>query len=214
MNKKLLLIGGGGHCKSVIDCLRGANPFDEIGVIDMKENIGKEISDIRIIGCDDDLSGLFEYGYHYAFITLGSIGNPTRRRMLFSILEDIGYVIPNIIDPSAILGANVNIGTGVFIGKNVVVNVDTSIGKGSIINTSVTIEHDCRIKDFVHIAPGSTLCGSVEIGESTHIGAGTVVKQEVKIGNNTMIGMGSVVLHNVGDSVLAFGNPCREVKKL
>jgi len=212
MNKKLLLIGGGGHCKSVIDCLLQTNQYKEIAIIDKNENIGKLISEIPIIGCDDDLSKLYENGYDFAFVTLGSIGDVSLRIKLYNLLEEIGFEIPNIIDSSAIISKHVKMGKGVFVGKNAVINACALIGNGSIINTSSTIEHDCIIGEFTHIAPGSVLCGEVKIGENSHIGARSVIKQQVNIGKNTTIGIGSVVLHDIASSMLAYGNPCKEVK--
>lgn len=212
MNKKLLLIGGGGHCKSVLDSLLQANKYSEISIIDKKENIGKTILDIRIIGFDDDLVKLHEQGYNYAVVTFGSVGDPTLRIKLFSLLEKIGFEMPNIVDSTAIVSKYVKMETGIYVGKNAVINIGASIGKGSIINTSTTIEHDCIIEKFSHIAPGTVLCGDVKIGANSHIGAKSVVKQQVRIGANTIIGMGSVVLHDVGDSMIAYGNPCKGVK--
>ncbi|SHL49854.1 sugar O-acyltransferase, sialic acid O-acetyltransferase NeuD family [Anaerocolumna jejuensis DSM 15929] len=211
MNDKILLVGGGGHCKSVLDSLLIREQYSEIGIIDLKENIGKDILSVKIIGSDDDLKRLYYYGYHYAFVSLGSVGNPLKRVELFDLLQRIGFRIPNIIDPSAVISRNVTLENGIYIGKNAVINVGTSIKKGSIINTSSTLEHDCCIDKFVHVAPGAVLCGNVYVGENTHIGARSVVKQMVNIGNDTMIGMGSVVLKNIGNGITAYGNPCKEV---
>ncbi|MDD4781955.1 MAG: acetyltransferase [Tissierellia bacterium] len=214
MNKKLLLIGGGGHCKSVLDSILPSNEYSEIGIIDKNENNGGSILGIPIIGCDDDLSKLYHDGYHSAFVTVGSIAKPSLRIKLYKMLETIGFEIPNIIDLTAIVSNQVKMERGIFIGKNVVVNVGTSIKDGSIINTASTIEHDCIINQFCHIAPGSVLCGEVEVGENTHVGAGSIIRQQIKIGSNTIIGMGSVVLKDIKGNVVAYGNPCKEVKSL
>jgi len=214
MNKKLLLIGGGGHCKSVLDSLLVNHNYTEIGIIDKNGDVGKAILNVPIIGCDEDLPKFHRDGFTHAFITIGSIGNPVARIRLFSILERIGFEIPNIIDSTAIISRYASLESGIFIGKNTVINSGVSVGKGVIINTSATIEHDCFINDFVHIAPGAVLCGEVYIGHGTHIGANSVIKQQLKIGSGSLVGMGSVILHNIGDNTLAYGNPCREVEKL
>jgi sugar O-acyltransferase (sialic acid O-acetyltransferase NeuD family) len=214
MNKKLLLLGGGGHCKSVLDSLLPSGQYVEIGIVDKKENVGKSILDVPIIGCDDDLPELYQQGFTCAFVTVGSIGNPSLRIKLFAEIERIGFEIPTIIDSSAVVSQHVSIERGVFIGKNAVINAGTSVGKGAIINTSATIEHDCSIGDFVHIAPGAVLCGELHIGNNTHIGANSVVKQQLKIGSDSLIGMGSVVLHSIGDNLIAYGNPCKVAKKV
>ncbi|MFX4263252.1 acetyltransferase [Pelotomaculum propionicicum] len=213
MNKKLLLLGGGGHCKSVLDSLLPSGQYVEMGIIDKKENVGKSILDVPVIGCDDDLSKLYQQEFNYAFVTVGSIGNPSLRVKLFSEIERIGFKIPNIIDATAVVSQHASLENGVFIGKNAVINAGSTIGKGVIINTSATIEHDCTIEDFVHIASGAVLCGELHIGYNTHIGANSVIKQQLRIGFDSIIGMGSVVLHDIGDNIIAFGNPCKEVKK-
>lgn len=212
MNRKLLLVGGGGHCESVLDSLIQSEQFSEIGIIDKNENIGKHVLGISVIGCDNDLAKLYDNGYSYAFVTLGSIGNPKQRIKLYNILEEIGFVIPNIIDQTAIISKNAKMSYGIYVGKNAVINAGVTIGKGCIINTSSVIEHDCKVEQFSHISTGSVLCGEVYIGENVHIGANSTIKQQVKIGANTTIGMGSIVLHNIADSIIAYGNPCKEVK--
>jgi sugar O-acyltransferase (sialic acid O-acetyltransferase NeuD family) len=214
MSKKLLLIGGGGHCKSVLDSILALNEYSEIGIIEKNDNnCGESILEIPIIGCDDDLSKLYQDGFHYAFVTVGSIGEPSLRIKLYKMLEQIGFKIPNIIDLTAVVSREVKMERGIFIGKNVVINVGTSIKDGSIINTASTIDHDCIINQFSHIASGAVLCGKVEVGENTHIGAGSVIKQQIKIGANSIIGMGSVVLKDIGDNLIAYGNPCVMIRK-
>jgi sugar O-acyltransferase (sialic acid O-acetyltransferase NeuD family) len=214
MSKKILLIGAGGHCKSVLDSLLERNEYEEIGIVDKKENIGSSVIGIPIVGCDDDLLALFNNGYKYAYVTVGSVGNPTLRIKLFNILSEIGYEIPVIIDSSSKVSNHTIIEQGVFIGKQSIVNAGTVIQRGAIINSGSIVEHDCQIGAFVHIAPGAVLGGGVIVGENAHVGSNTTIKQQVSIGSNTIIGMGSVVLKNIQASIMAYGNPCREVKKL
>lgn len=214
INKKLLLIGGGGHCKSVIDTLLKTMYYNEIGIIDKKDNIGKSILGIPIIGCDNDLIRLYKNGYTNAFITIGSVGNPSIRVKIFKIIKDIGFQMPNIIDSSAIISEHVTLEEGIYVGKNAVINAGSSIEKCAIINTGAIIEHDCIIEQFCHISPGSVLCGEVQIGAYTHIGARSAIKQQVRVGANTLIGMGSVLLKNVPENAIAYGNPCKEITTL
>nr|WP_300383511.1 acetyltransferase [Clostridium sp.] len=211
MNKKLLLIGGGGHCKSVIDSILAMEYYSEIGIIDKNSNIGNNILGIPIIGCDNDLLKLYESGYNNAFVTVGSIGNPSTRIRLFHDIKKIGFNIPNIIDPTSSISKHITLEEGIYIGKNAVINAGSYIKISSIINTGSIIEHDCFIGEFSHISPGSVLCGGVHIGDNTHIGAKSVIRQQINVGNNTIIGIGSVVLKNIPDNVIAYGNPCKEV---
>lgn len=205
--RKILLLGGGGHCRSVLDSLMAMSCFSAIGIVDKKCNS----TTIPIVGEDSDLERLYADGYTDAFITVGSIGDVTIRRRLYEHIKQIGFYIPNIIDITSVVSPSADLGEGIFVGKKAVINADARIGNCAIINTTAVIEHECRIGDFVHVATGSILCGNVSVDNGTHIGAGSVIKQGVHIGTNTMIGMGSVVLKDMGSEVTAYGNPCKEV---
>lgn len=211
---RILLVGGGGHCRSVLDCLLRSGIYDEIGIVDRAPNAGPGLMGTPVIGTDDDLPALFADGWKNAAVTLGSVGHPNRRRSLYQRLKEIGFVLPPIIDCSSVVGCETDLQEGVFVGKQAVINCRAQVGPCSIINTGAIIEHDCQIGSFAHISPGVTLCGEVFIGENTHIGAGTVVRQQLKVGRDTVIGVGSVVVKNIPDAVEAYGNPCRVVKML
>lgn len=208
--KKLLLIGAGGHCRSVLDSVLSSGDYDEIGIIDRPE-AGQQ--NAKIIGTDEDLPRLAEEGWSYAFITVGSIGVPTIRKRLYQTVKELGFYVPAIIDPSATIAKGVMIQEGVFVGKRAIVNTGSKIDVCAIINTGAIIEHDCTVGAFVHISPGTILCGQVHVGKDTHIGAGTVVRQSINIGDTALIGIGSVVVKDVPGYKKAFGNPCRVIEK-
>jgi len=208
MGDKLLLIGGGGHCKSVLDTILSIETYSDVAIIDLKENIGRTVLGVPIIGSDDDLSNLFDTGYKHAFITLGSIGTPRLRKVLYETIREIGFIIPIIIDPSATVSEHVAISEGVFVGKGAIVNAGSTIDACAVVNSGAIIEHDCLVGAFAHVAPGATLCGDVTVGNDTHIGANTVIRQGLTIGSNVLIGIGS----DIEDHIIAYGNPCREAK--
>ena len=203
MSKKILLIGGGGHCKSVIDSLLLTREYSGIGVVEKSGDRGDVVMGIPVVGNDDDLPALYHQGYRYAFFAVGSTANPSLRVGLFAEFKRIGFLIPNIIDPSAVVSTHSVLGEGIYVGKNAVVNAGVKLGNGVIINTGALVEHDCRIGEFVHIAPGVILTGGVNVGDYTHIGAGCMVKQRVTIGSDSMIGMGSTIIGDIpNDTVI------------
>lgn len=209
MSRKLLLLGGGGHCRSVIDCALSMGIFSEIGIVD---NTANALHVDGVVGSDEDLPILFEQGWTDAFISVGSIGNTAVRRKLYNLIKESGFNVPVIADPTACLARNAFIGAGTFIGKKAVVNTAAIVGECCIINSGSIVEHDCSIGEFSHVSPGSVLCGGVKVGKDSHIGAGSIVKQSVSIGNNVLIGAGSLVLKDLPDRVKAFGSPCRVVE--
>lgn len=209
--KDIILIGGGTHCKSVIDSLKLINEWNIIGILDIKEKIGSYVYGIKVIGEDNELYYYKKQGLKYAFITVGGIGDNSLRKSLYFKVKKIGLSLPTIIDPTAIISPTAEIGEGTFVGKGVIVNTDTLVGVNCIINTGVIIDHDGKIGNHVHIAPGSTLSGGVIIGEGSHIGTNSTIIQNINIGKDTLIGAGSVVVKDIGDNRKAFGNPCRVV---
>lgn len=209
----IILIGGGGHCKSVVDTLLRQGQYNIVGIVDQEENLGKNVSGFPIQYCDNDLEELYHKGIRSAFISLGGIGASNLRKKLFTKAKEIGFMFPNIIDPSAIVAASAIIEDGVFIGKNVVVNVDAKIGSMAIINTKAVVEHDCLIGEFSFVSIGVNLSGNVTIGANTQIGTGANVIQGISIGENSIIGAGSVVVKDIRANTQAVGVPCREIKK-
>lgn len=203
-NKKLLLIGGGGHCLSVIDSLN-RSLYSEIAIIDPYIKIGTEISGIKVVGDDEMIYEMYKRGYHYAFIAVGSIGNTMTRRKLYKKLLDMNFEFVNIIDRSATVSSDSILGNGIFIGKNAIINVGSIIKDQSIINSGAIVEHECYIGEFAHIAPGAVILGKCKIGDDTHIGANATILQGVQIERNVIIGMGSVVLHDVAENVQKYG---------
>ena len=209
MKRKLLLIGGGGHCRSVLDSVLSLSTYDEIGIVDYYKT---PVAGVPIVGQDEDLPELKANGWTDAFITVGSVGNTALRQRLFKLITEIGFTLPSVIDPTAVVAKDVIIGKGCFIGKGAIINAGTCIDDAVIVNTGAVIEHECKIGTLAHICPGAVLCGQVIIGEHTHVGAGSVVIQQIQIGNSTLVGAGSVVVKDLPAKVKAFGNPCKVVE--
>lgn len=205
MSRKIVLIGGGGHCKSVLDTLLKNNGYDEIVITDHCIPAGTEIFGCRVAGTDGVLPELFAHGFTDAFITVGSIKSTALRHRLYDMARSIGFETVSIIDSSAAVSEHCRIGQGVFIGKKAVVNADAEIADCAIINTGAVVEHESRVGEFSHISVGAKLCGNVTVGNDSLVGAGTTVIQGVHIGSNVIIGAGSTVLKDIEDNSLRYG---------
>lgn len=205
MDKKLVLVGGGGHCKSVIDSLSEIKEYSEIVITDCSLPKGLTVNGCMVVGNDDCLLELKNNGFDYAFVTMGSVGKPNARAILVKKVESLGFISPVIIDSSAVLANDVHIGEGSFIGKNTTINTGVSIGKHCIINTGCIVEHESVIGDLCHVATGAVICGAVHAGNNSFIGAGAVVIQCLNIGSNVVVGAGSTVLSDVENDMKVYG---------
>ncbi|MFA5338275.1 MAG: acetyltransferase [Candidatus Omnitrophota bacterium] len=199
MKKQIVLVGGGGHCKVIIDAIKLKNKFSIYGITDFKLAKKTKILGVPVLGKDDMLLEIFKKGIKYAFISVGSVGDCSIRKRIDKELVKIGFKLPAIIHPRAIAAKDAEIGEGTFVAAGVVINPGTRIGRNAIINTSASIDHDCEIGDFAHIAPGVTLSGGVKIGSETHIGVGANIIQYVKIGSGCMVKAGALLTDNLGD---------------
>jgi len=213
MSNSIVLVGGGGHCKVVLDVIKENNYYDEIYISDLKENIGKDILDIRIEYTDDQLEDLFKKRISFAFVSMGKINIKDQRMKLYKKIKNIGFNLPTIVSKSSNVSIYTEINEGTFIGKNAVINPGVKIGKNCIINTGAIVEHDCIIGDNVHIGPGAVLSGGVRVGENSFIGAGTIIIQNTNIIGNTLIGAGTVVIKDIGRAGVYVGNPAKEIRK-
>ena len=188
--KDILLIGGGGHCKSVIDIIEQEDKYSIAGIIDKKELIGTKVLDYTIIGCDDDLEQLF-LQYKYAIVTIGHIKTNQLRVKLFNTLQNIGYTIPTIISPLAYVSKYAFIDKGTVIHHQALINADAKIGKNCIINSKALIEHDVVIEDNCHISTGAIINGGVVVSENIFVGSNATTKEYITI--NKFIKAGSLV---------------------
>lgn len=196
MERQIILIGGGGHARVVIDAIQCGKKFKICGIVDPALRKGDTVLGIPVIGDDSILPKIFKEGVKYAFIAVGSIGNCSVRKKIYDNLKKIGFQLPFIVHPKVVIAKDVELGEGTFVAAGVVINPGAKIGKNVIVNTRSSIDHDCSIGDSVHIAPGVTLSGGVIVKDETHIGTGASVIQYISIGKRNMIPAGYVVRDN------------------
>lgn len=209
--KDIVLIGGGGHCRSCIDVIESENKFVIAGIVDIKEKIGAKVLGYEIFGSDEDLPFLASK-YKNFLITVGQVGLSGKRKELFNAIKKNDVRFPVIVSPHAYVSKHAEIGEGIIIMHGAVVNAGAMIGKNCIINTASIIEHDSIIGDHCHISTGSIVNGECRIGEGSLIGSNSVINQCITIPDSTLIGSGSVVIETLADGGTYAGNPARRIK--
>lgn len=155
----IVLVGFGGHAKSIVDTIEQIGEYRIIGFTEKAGVIKECYRGYEVIGEDGNLENIYRNGVKIAFICVGFLGKGNLRNLLYSKLKAIGFELPSIIDKTAICALDAKIEEGVYIGKGVCINSGAVVGKMSIINTRAVIEHDVTVGEFVHVAPGSVVCG-------------------------------------------------------
>lgn len=209
MPEKIVVIGGGGHAKVLINVIQKLRNFQIVGYVDHRD-FGN-LSGVQYLGNDDFLYDLVNKKITSAALGVGQVHLTDKRNEIINRIKELGFKFPFILSPDAVINKNVIIEDGVHVFDGVVINCDSIIRDFSIINTNSTIEHDCIIGKFCHIASGATLSGGVEIGDNSMIGSNAVVVQYKKITKNTLIGSGGVVINDILESGTYVGNPVRKV---
>lgn len=190
MKKDLFLIGGGGHCVSVIDVIEQTEKFNIQGILDVKEKVGSKVLNYPVIGTDRELEKL-KAKDRYFLITLGQIQSADLRMMLFSNGTDIGLNWATVVSPLAYISKHAKIGEGTTVMHGVLVNAGAVVGRNCILNTKSLIEHEAQIHDHCHIATGAIVNGQCEVGAESFVGSLSVLRQNLVLPPKSFVQAGS-----------------------
>ena len=205
MKRPLILIGGGGHCKSVIEVAESAG-YEIKGILDMPDEVGKEVlPGHQVIGTDAEIP---QYVEDCDFvITVGFIKNPALRIKLYNKVKAAGGRLATIIASTAHVSKYAELGEGTVIMHQAFVNAGAKIGDNCIINTFVNIEHDAEVGNQCHISTGTMVNGECKIGENCFIGSQSVCANCIEIASDIILGAGSVVRKSIRVKGIYAGNP-------
>lgn len=204
MVKNVILIGGGGHCKSVIDVAESAG-YHILGILDKPEEIGRQVLDYKVIGVDDDIPLYVEKAEF--IITVGFIKNPTLRIKLYhKVLEARGR-LATLVASTAYVSKYAVLGKGTVVMHNAFVNAGAVVGDNAIINTFSNIEHDARIGNQCHISTGTMVNGDCCVGNNVFVGSQSVLSNGINICDDVIIGAGSFVRKSINVKGIYSGNP-------
>lgn len=205
---RTVLIGSGGHARSVAEAARAAGTLDVIAATDPDDARRDQTLDgIPIVGSDDRLPALLADGVRSAIVGVGGVGDNGPRARVWQAATELGFDLPPVTHPAATVAAGVTPGPGTVVLAGARIGPGAQIGADVIVNTGAIVEHDCVVGDHAHVASGAILGGDVEIGAESHVGSGAVVLQGVRIGAQAIVGAGAVVVGDVPDGITVVGIP-------
>jgi len=193
----IIVYGGGGHGKSLIDLLRTLGTYRILGVVDDRRSKGELILGLPVLGDWEVLTDLYSRGVRLAVNAVGGIGNVAIRIKVFQNLAEAGFACPALVHPTAFIEPSARLSPGVQVLPHAYVGSDVRVGFGTIINSGAIVSHDCQLGDFVNISPGAILAGEVEVGEAALVGMGVTINLQAKIGPGARIGNSATVKSDV-----------------
>lgn len=212
MANNIILVGGGGHCRSCIDIIEVSGKYNILGIID--PHINTEIFGYNILG-DDSSIPAFTRDENISFlVSVGHIKFPTLRKRIFNLIFNAGGIFATIISPFALVSRKSTIQEGSIVCHNAIVNTSAQVGKNVILNTKSIIEHDCLIGDHCHISTGTIINGGCTIGNDVLVGSNSVVIQGIHIVSNVVVGAGSVVIRDINEPGIYAGNPVKKISDI
>lgn len=201
MGKKVVLIGGGGHAKVVMDIVEACGD-QVVGVLDDALEKGTLIQGVPVLGKVAEAEGFEDCSF------LIAIGNNEVRYRLAKQLDLPWYTA---VHPTAVVSSKAQIGEGSVVMPKAVVNAGARIERHCIVNTAAVVEHDNHIADCGHISCGAVLTGTVRVGETVLIGAGAIVRNNVTICAGSTVGAGAVVTADITEKGTYVGVPARKL---
>jgi sugar O-acyltransferase (sialic acid O-acetyltransferase NeuD family) len=193
----ILVYGGGGHGKALIDLIGALGTFSILGIIDDGLPVGTMLMGVKVLGGSNSLAKLHEQGLQFAANAVGGIGNITSRVAVFKRLQQAGIICPALVHPTAFIEPSSIIAEGVQVMPHAYVGSEARLGFGTIVNTGAIVSHDCVLGQYVNLSPGAILAGEVCVGEAALIGMGVTVNLRVKIGSHARIGNSATIKQDV-----------------
>jgi sugar O-acyltransferase (sialic acid O-acetyltransferase NeuD family) len=200
--KKLILIGGGGHCISCIDVIELEGIYKIAGILDIEDKVGSYVLNHEIIGTDESISKFCQAGYYF-LITLGQIKSAQARKTIYEKLLENKAKIATVVSPRAYISKHATIESGTIIMHDALINAGVKIQQNCIINTKAIIEHQSTVEAHCHISTGAVINGNVKVKEGTFFGSNAVSKENVDTQPGDFIRAGS-----------CFTGPAKKNKKI
>jgi sugar O-acyltransferase (sialic acid O-acetyltransferase NeuD family) len=205
MNKHSIIIGAGGHCRSILSILKKLYPNIKIYIQAFKKEKDEKIFNIKLQIFKKKIIKNCDY-------YLG-IGDQKDRKKLYNFFSK-KIKLKNLISGSSSIGIDLKIGYGNFIGELCYLGPFSKIGNNNIINTKCSIDHEVKIGNNCNIAPGVNIAGKVTIGNNVVIGIGANIINNIKICDNTIVGASSFVNKSIVKSGVYYGTPAKKIYKI
>jgi acetyltransferase EpsM len=193
----IIVYGGGGHGKALIDLLCVLGTYRIVGVVDDGLAPDETVLGLPVLGGVRALPALYARGVRLAVNAVGGIGNLVVRQKVFDGLAEAGFVCPAVVHPTAFVESSASLSPGVQVMPHAYVGSQARLGFGCIVNTGAIISHDCILEELVNVSPGAILAGEVQVGAGVLIGMGVTINLRAHIGAGARIGNSATVKSDV-----------------
>ena len=184
--RKLLIVGAGGHGRSVAEAVLAGGGFSLAGFLDDAYPQLARVWDVPVLGPVSD----FAQWRETADCALVAIGNNAVRKTLTEELRMAGFEIPVVIHPRALVSPSAVIGAGAVVMAGAVVGTEAHLGEGAIVNCGAVVDHDCRVGNYGHLGVNAAMAGSSVLGAFAIMQAGSALGYGIKTADGFVLAPG------------------------
>lgn len=185
------MIGSGGHARVLADILRLRGGLELVAVLDDDPRThGGHLGSVEIIGS----TALLERRPRAATACVAAVGDNHARARIFNLALGLGYHLPSLVHPSAVIARDVSIPDGTIVCAGAVVAPGVRLGSDILIGANAVLDADCELGDHCRVGPAVVVGCGVRQGAYSTLGAGalvepsSVIAPDQSVAANTVIG--------------------------
>lgn len=187
--KRLLIVGAGGHGRSVAEAVLAGGTFQLAGFVDDAAPTLCQVWEWTVFGGTADIANCRQH----ADAAIVAIGNNRLREELHYRLYAAGFELATVIHPNAIVSPRAVMGVGSAIMAGAIVGTEAQLGAGVIVNCGAVVDHHCRVEDFGHLGVKAGMAGGSVLGRGAWMQAGAVLGYGVRIDAGLVLESGQAV---------------------
>jgi sugar O-acyltransferase (sialic acid O-acetyltransferase NeuD family) len=175
--QRLLIVGAGGHGRSVAEVVMANGSLDVAGFIDDAASRLDRVFGLPVLG---PIAALQSYRDR-AEAAIVAIGNNRMREDLQGRLRAAGFELATAVHSRAIISPSAVIGAGCAIMAGAIVGAEAVLGDGVIVNSGAVVDHHCRVEDFGHLGTNASMAGGAVLGRGAWMQAGSAIGYAVHV---------------------------------
>lgn len=183
----LLIVGAGGHGRSVAEAVLMSAEFDLVGFLDdcafSAGALDADVWGLPVLGAATDFASHVTHASH----AVVAIGNNVLRQSLCGQLQAAGFTLVSVVHPRAIVSPRARLGEGVAVMAGAIVGTEAVLGQGAIVNCGAVVDHHAQVHDFGHLGVNACMAGGSVLGALAWMQAGSAIGYGVHLAAGTVL---------------------------
>jgi sugar O-acyltransferase (sialic acid O-acetyltransferase NeuD family) len=184
---KLLVLGAGGHGRSVAESAELSGQFEVVGYLDDALPVGERVFGSNVLGPFASIADHCSVADH----AIVAIGNNALREKLLQQLTQAGYAMVTVVHPRAFVPPSAVVGQGSAIMAGAIVGSEARLGVGCIVNCGAVVDHHATVEDFGHLGVNASMAGGSLLGRSAWMQAGAALGYGVTLPSGKVLPPGA-----------------------